>query len=115
MAQENDAGVYSAKAYWDLTAGGPAFGVFTPDFPTDRYGWVQNPGSGPGNENIFPVHDWDIDGVEQVLHLVTTESGGAAGDPQTCSYYRRVGPYGFGLGVWSDQRLIDTVMNITCA
>jgi hypothetical protein len=97
MAHENDDGVWSAKAYWDFTAGGPVFGVFTTDFPTDRYGHYQNNGTGPGNENIWPVHDWDIDGREYYLHLVTTESGGDAGDPQNHSYYRRTGPYGTGL------------------
>ena len=111
-AHENDDGVYSAKTYWDFKAGGPVFGVFTSDFPIDRYGWVQNLGVGPGNEMIWPVHDWDIDGDDEVVHLVTCESGGAAGDPQNFSYYRRLGPYGTGLGVWSNQRLIDTSMNI---
>ncbi len=112
-AHENDDGTYHAKAYWDFPAGGPVFGVFTSDFSNpDFYGWYQNNGTGPGNENIWPKIDIDIDGAEFILHMVTTESGGANGDPQTFSYYRRVGPYGTGLGVWSYQRLIDTSMNI---
>ncbi len=111
MAHEIDLGVHYSKAYWDFTAGGPVFGVFTSDFSLDCYGWYQNIGTGPGNENNWPVHDWDIDGEEFVLHLVTSEAGGAPGDPLTCSYYRRVGPYGTGNGVWSDQRVIDVVMN----
>ena len=111
-AHENDVGVYSAKTYFDFMAGGPVFGVFNPDFPTNRYGWWQNNGVGPGNENIWPKIDWDIDGASYVLHMVTTESGGAAGDPQTFSYYRRVGPYGTFAGTWTYQRLIDTSMNI---
>jgi len=109
--QNEDA--YHAKAYFDFTVGGPVFGVFTSDANlTDFYGYWQNDGTGTGNENIWPKIDWDINGDEDVLHMVTTESGGAAGDPQTFSYYRRVGPYGTGLGTWSDQRLIDTAMNI---
>jgi hypothetical protein len=111
-AHENDDGVYSAKAYWDYTPGGAVFGVFSPDWPTDRYGWVQNTGTGTGNENIWPKIEWDIDGAEEVLHMVTAESGGGLGDPQSYSYYRRVGPYGQGAGTWSSQRLIDTSMSI---
>jgi hypothetical protein len=111
-AHVNDDGVYSASALWDFVTGGPVFGVFTNDFPEDRYGWWQNSGTGTGNENIWPKFDWDIDGAQQVLHMVTSESGGAAGDPQTFSYYRRVGGYGTGVGTWSTQRLIDTAMNI---
>jgi hypothetical protein len=105
------AGIYYAMAFWDLWTSGPQFGVFTTDYPTDNYGYAANNGTGPGNENIWPMIEWDIDGVEQVLHMTTSESG--APDEQTCSYYRRTGPYGGGLGVWSNQRVIDSVMAIT--
>ncbi|MDD4051180.1 MAG: dockerin type I repeat-containing protein, partial [candidate division Zixibacteria bacterium] len=44
--------------------------------------------------------------------MVACETGGATGDPQTVSYYRRVGGYGIGSGTWSSQKLVDTVMNI---
>jgi hypothetical protein len=112
-AHQQKVGIYNAHAYWDFFSGGPVFGIFTSDYnSTDFYGMWQNNGTGPGNENIWPKVDWDIDGDDQILHMVTTESGGAAGDPQTFSYYRRVGAYGTGSGVWSDQRLIDTSMNI---
>jgi len=108
MAHQNE-DTYYAKAFFDF--GG--IGLFTSDANlTDNFGWWQNDGTGPGNENIWPKGDWDIDGAEQVLHLATCESGGAAGDPQTYSYYRRVGGYGTGVGTWSDQRIIDTGMNI---
>ncbi len=102
------------RAYWDYFEGGPVFGVFVSDGPTDIFGWYQNNGTGTGvvNENVWPKHEWDIDGADYVLHMVTAESGGALGDPQTISYYRRVGPYGVDLGVWSDQHVIDTVMTI---
>jgi hypothetical protein len=103
---------WRASSLWDLTIGGPYFGVFSDDSPLDKFGWWQNSGTGPGNENIWPKIDWDIDGAEQIVHMVTTESGGDAGDPQNHSYYRRVGGYGTGIGVWSNQRLIDTAMNI---
>jgi hypothetical protein len=113
-AHQNEDG-YFAKAYWDFVAGGPAYGLFTSDAnTTDKFGWWQNNGTGVGtaNENIWPKIEWDVDGADDILHMVTTESGGAAGDPQTLSYYRRVGPYGTGLGTWSNQHVIDTVMNI---
>jgi hypothetical protein len=113
VAHQNDDGYY-AKAYWDYFEGGPVFGVFLSDAPTDRYGWYLNSGTGApdANENIWPKHDWDIDGADYVLHMVTAESGGALGDPQTISYYRRVGPYGADSGSWSNQHVIDTVENI---
>jgi hypothetical protein len=101
------------RAYWDFCAGGP-FGLFTSDYPSDYFGWWQNNGAGPDNQNLWPVIEMHV-GTANVLHMVTCESGGAAGDPQTISYYRRVGPYGAGTPAelyWSNQRLIDTVMNI---
>jgi len=105
-----DADAMRPRAYWDFCAGGP-FGLFTSDFPSDFYGWWQNNGTGTDNQNLWPIVEMQV-GTENVLHMVTAESGGAAGDPQTISYYRRVGAYGAGNGTWSDQRLIDTVMNI---
>ncbi len=102
-------GDYYSRGYWDFPAGGPVFGVFTNDYSTDNDGHYLPPGEG---QNIWPKIEWDIDGTEHVLHLVASEFGGEAGDPQTSSYYRRVGPYGTGLGVWADQHVLDTVMNI---
>ncbi len=99
------------RAFWDFCAGAPV-GLFSSDAPSDIYGYYQNGGTGPGNENVWPICDWQI-GTQNVLHFVCAESGGEAGDPQTISYYRRVGAYGTGAGTWSAQRLIDTVMTIT--
>jgi hypothetical protein len=114
VAHEAVDGVYSPRGYWDFIAGGPAFGVFTSDWPNKPltvYGWSMNAGTGPGNETIWPKGDWDIDGNEQVLHIVTSESG-TPGVMQTYGYFRRVGAYGTDLGVWSQQRLVDTGANI---
>ncbi len=99
------------RAYFDFCVGSP-LGTFQSDYPTDIYGWYQNNGSGPGNVNLWPVIEWQVGGPQPVLHMVVCESGGAAGDPQTISYYRRVGAYGAGVGIWSSQKVIDTVMNI---
>jgi len=114
VAHETQANTTS-RGYWDYYAGGPVFGVFVSDGSSDIFGWYLNHGTGdhdPPNTNDWPKHDWDIDGADYVLHMVTSEFGGALGDPQTMSYYRRVGPYGVDEGVWSDQHVIDTVMNI---
>jgi len=102
-----------SKVYFDFTVGGPVFGMFNtdPNVP-DIYGYCLNQGTGPGNENIWPKIEWDIDGSEQVCHMLATERGGALGAPSTVSYYRRVGPYGAGLGTWSYQRVIDSTMSI---
>ena len=105
---------YVPAAYWDFQLGGSHFGVFNPDWPLDKYGYYITP-HGNQNENIWPKIDFDVDGADLVLHMVTSETsppGTPAGSPQTQSYYRRVGPYGTDAGVWSSQRLIDTVMNI---
>ena len=104
-----------AKAFFDLYALGPVQGVFSSDAPDDRFGYIFRPPVGNANENIWPKGDWDIDGADDVWHMVCSESsppGTAAGSPQTCSYYRRVGPYGVDEGVWSNQHVIDTVMDI---
>ncbi|MCP4566049.1 MAG: hypothetical protein GY841_00555, partial [FCB group bacterium] len=104
----------SPRAYWDYCLGSP-LGAFTSDWPVDKFGYYQSEGgagvAAPDNQNLWPMGDMQW-GTETVLHLVTTESGGAAGDPQTTSYYRRVGGYGAGVGTWSAQRVLDTVMNI---
>jgi hypothetical protein len=106
-------GFYYATAYWDSCLTGSPSAKFDSDAPSDIYGWWINNGTGPDNENIWPVIDWQV-GTETVLHMVCTESGGAAGDPQTISYYRRAGAYGVeDGGSWSSQRLIDTVMVIS--
>jgi hypothetical protein len=99
----------ASRTWFDF---GPAEALFTyNDFPTDKFGWYQNAGIGPANQNLWPKIDWQI-GTETVLHMVCAESGGSGGDPQTISYYRRVGPYRDESAQWSAQRLIDTVMNI---
>jgi hypothetical protein len=98
------------RAYFDFCVGGP-LGTFQSDYPTDIYGWYQNNGTGTGNQNLWPIIEWQT-GTTPVLHMITCESGGDAGDPQTISYYRRVGAYGAGVGVWSAQKLVDTTMNI---
>jgi hypothetical protein len=95
--------------FWDFTIGGPAFGIFTYEYPPDVYGWYQNEGTGPDNTNLWPIIEWDLDGEVPVLHMIAAESGGSLGDPYTISYYRRVGNYGTGLGVWSEQIIIDTI------
>ena len=100
----------SPRAYWDFCAGAP-LGLFTADYPVDKYGWYLTEGTNGGNQNLWPIGDMQY-GTETVLHIITTESGGDIGDPQTLSYYRRVGPYLAGGGSWSAQRLLDTVMNI---
>lgn len=104
-----------SRAYFDFGSSGP-MGFFNyNDFPEDKFGWYQNSGNGPDNQNLWPKIDWHV-GTETVLHMVSSESGGELGDPQTISYYRRVGPYGDATvpasAEWSAQRLIDTVMNI---
>jgi len=113
-AHQNDGDIYACKAYWDFTLGGPAYGVFVSELPGGQvWGWWVNDGTGPGNENSWPKIEWDIDGAgDQVLHMVAAEFSSGLGDPQTISYYRRVGPYGQNNGVWSPQRVIDTIMNI---
>jgi len=104
-----DADNMAPRAYWDF--GTCEYGLFTSDAPTDIFGWYQNNGVGPGNQNLWPIIEWQL-GTSPVLHMVTAESGGDAGDPSTLSYYRRVGAYGAGVGVWSSQKVIDTAMNI---
>jgi hypothetical protein len=112
-AHQNDGAVYASKAYWDFWVGGPAYGIFYSELPGDEvWGWYVNNGTGPGNEISWPKIDWDIDGVDPVLHMVSTEFSGGQ-DPQTITYHRRVGPYGEGNGVWSPLRVIDTIMNIS--
>ncbi len=100
------------RAYWNSCPSNAPSSTFASDYPADRFGWYLNSGIGPTNYNLWPKIDWQV-GTEAVLHLVAAESGGTAGQPQTISYYRRVGPYGSGLGVWSTQRVIDTVMSIS--
>ncbi|NMC43984.1 MAG: hypothetical protein GYA46_08690, partial [candidate division Zixibacteria bacterium] len=107
-----DADSQRPRAYFDFCVGGP-LGTFQSDYPTDVYGWYQNNGVGPGNQNLWPIIEWHLGGASPVLHMVTAESGGDAGDPQTISYYRRVGAYGAGSGTWSSQKLIDTGMVIS--
>jgi 3',5'-cyclic AMP phosphodiesterase CpdA len=91
-------------AYFDLTVS-PQYGVFIGDGPGDINGGYELA------PNLWPKIEWDIDAPESVLHMVATESAG--GNARTISYYRRTGPYGAGLGVWSSQRVIDTVTNIS--
>lgn len=112
-ANQDDAGTYFSHTFWDFYNAGPAFGVFTPERPSDGFGWYQNNGTGPENANLWPKVEWDIDGSEQVLHMVAAECGGEPDDPLTISYYRRVGPYGADNGFWSEQRVIDTVMDFS--
>jgi hypothetical protein len=112
----DSANYFHPNAYWDACSTVPA-GVFTADSPTDFHGWYQNDGTGTGdpstdNANIWPKIEYQV-GTATVLHMVTAETGGAAGDPHTISYYRRVGAYGTGNGIWSGQKVIDTVMTIS--
>jgi hypothetical protein len=96
-----------------VSLGSPPQGIFQDEYPTDRFGHYQNNGTGPDNETIWPIIAYQPDAPgDPVLHMVSCETGGEAGDPQTISYHRRVGPYDPNTGVWSGQRLIDTVMNI---
>lgn len=99
--------------FWDMgwQLGTPLpFGVYYLDYPTDIFGWDANPGTGPGNENLYPYIEMQ-NGTELVLHMTTMEDNS---DKRTLSYYRRVGEYGFEdfenpNGTWSDQKVIDTV------
>lgn len=123
---EMDSIIYP-KAYWDFMTGGQVFGVFTSDYPFDYEGWYYRDSANYENSNLWPKIEWDIDGTEQVLHMVATERNSSylddtwirSGFPATISYYRRVGGYGTGSGVWSSQRVIDTVVysynNVTIA
>jgi len=106
---------YAGYTWFDITLLGPAYGLFSPDFPLDRFGYWFSNGTDNQNEMIWPKGSWDIDGSEYVFHMVCSEAGPPgtpAGEPQTCSYYRRTGAYGSGEGVWSGQRVIDTTVNI---
>jgi hypothetical protein len=115
-AHQNDLpGFTHPNAFWDLCSGAP-FNFFSADSPTDYHGWVLNNGTGTGvastdNPMIWPKIDWQI-GTATVLHMVAAETGTGTAKPQTISYYRRVGPYGTGSGVWSGQRVIDSTLNI---
>ncbi|MEZ5357586.1 MAG: dockerin type I repeat-containing protein [Candidatus Zixiibacteriota bacterium] len=115
VGHESDGQVYSPYAYWDFVATGEPFALFAPDAPTDKFGWYLNNGTGnpTSNESIWPKVAYQL-GTETVLHMVGSESGGQAGDPQTISYWRRVGGYGdqAPTAVWSDQHVIDTIMNL---
>ena len=112
---ESDGSSYFPTVYYDFITVGVPFGNFYGDYPTDRFGWYLNPGTGSGtsNESIWPKIDLQY-GTEIVLHMVAAESGGQAGDPQTIGYWRRVGGYGTSapIAVWSGQRVIDTIESI---
>ena len=107
-----DADSQRPRAYFDFLVAGTPLGTFQSDYPEDVYGWYQNNGVGPTNQNLWPVTDWQTGGPDPILHMVCAETGGALGSAQTASYYRRVGAYGAGSGVWSNQKLIDTIMTI---
>ncbi len=108
--QLSEASDYLSVCYWDYCAAGPAYGVFTPDNPSDFYGWGSNSGTGPDNYNIWPKAEWQV-GTESVLHMVACESN-SENNFQSISYYRRVGPYGAYSGIWSGQRVIDSVTSV---
>ena len=108
--EQLDPGV-CARVLWDFCLFGPAVGIFSSDGLADIYGWYQNDGTGPENTNMWPIIEWQP-GVPGVLHMVTSEGGFYEG-ARTISYYRRVGPYGTDSGVWSAQKVIDTVMTIS--
>jgi len=103
-AHEDDVGQWRPTVYFDMM---PPFCIFGLERILDYNGAYSNP---PNNVNIWPKIDWQV-GTETVLHMVATEypanSGGVG--PMTASYYRRVGPYGIDSGIWSSQRLIDTI------
>lgn len=100
-----------SQAYWDECTGGDPTETFSSDGPTDRFGGWLNNFTGPDNTNIWPVVEWQPGTTEDVLHMVCAERGSDFEEPLTISYYRRVGSY--ASGVWSPQRVIDTVMTIT--
>ncbi|MEZ5358099.1 MAG: dockerin type I repeat-containing protein [Candidatus Zixiibacteriota bacterium] len=105
---------YRSAAFYDFAYGleSDPIGLFTDDSPTDIYGhaYPGQEGTGPDNPNLWPQIEMQF-GTETVLHMVTTEK--SPNYLVTASYYRRVGPYGAGNGVWSDQRIIDTVTRAT--
>jgi len=127
-AHQNDlAGFNHPQTYMDLCSGAP-FNFFSTDGPTtpgesdcgpvtfhggyNYHGWYGPRTTDPGtdNVNIWPKIDWQI-GTATVLHMVCGEASPSLTE-QTISYYRRVGAYGSGAGVWSCQRVIDTVSSV---
>jgi len=112
-AHEQDANaIYFSKVYYDFWSGGPA-GLFSSDYPEDNWGWFLSNGTqgDTNNETIWPKIAYQ-NGTEEVIHLVAAESGGANVDPQTCSYYRKLGGYSASVSSWSDQLVVDTITTI---
>ena len=116
------------RSHWDFRAPTPGpRAVFSyEDHPTDVYGGYQEPNWGPNglganeHQNLWPIVEFQTGGSDLYLHMIACESGGAAGDPQTISYYRRTGPYGDDtlidgsiIATWSGQCVIDTVEDIS--
>lgn len=98
------------RAYFDFCPSVP-LGTFQSDYPEDVYGWYTNPGTGPANQNLWPQIEWQL-GTQTILHMLAVEGSPGLGDPQTFSYYQRIGSYGAGAGTWSAQKLVDTIMMI---
>lgn len=109
------------RIYWDYTVPaipGPKAYFTHEDHPEDVFGgwvtpnWAPNGLGAYEHQNYWPKIDFQI-GTEMVVHMVCTErTWPHFSSPITCSYYRRVGPYGSlsPPAQWSDQRAIDTVM-----
>ena len=124
-----DADHMAPRTYWNFLAAsgsGPSNQFSYEDHPVAVYGGYQEPNwlaNGLGaneHQNLWPIIEFQTGGTDMYLHMVTAESGGAAGSPQTISYYRRVGPYGDDtlpdgsiIATWSGQCVIDTVEDIS--
>ncbi len=108
---ESGVASFQTTAFYDYAYGVETdpMGLFTNESPTDMYGHYTSgqQGTGPDNPNLWPQIEVQF-GTETVLHMVTRERGGYSNQLATISYYRRVGDYGVGNGVWSDQKVIDT-------
>jgi hypothetical protein len=74
-------------------------------------GWNNMTGEPVITDFIWPKIDADYDGAELIIHLVATLPANT-GDPDIFSYFRRIGPYGAGLGLWSSGSMVDTGMSI---
>jgi len=101
-----------SRVYYDFWNVGPS-GLFYSDTPLDRWGWYLSDGTQGSipNPNIWPKIAYQY-GTEEVIHMVTTESGGPDEGPKTCSYYRKIGEYSPNW-LWSDQLVIDTVITVS--
>lgn len=115
MSRTGYCGIDVYDGIWPVPAAHQSYSGTNPHAYWDDDYPVPPPGDGYIGEPvitsfIWPKIDMDDDGVETILHMVATLPA-AAGDPNVFIYYRRVGPYGAGMGVWSSGTIVDTGMN----